>query len=392
MTSPLDTPQHREAVQRTLQVAAPRTAAFDRSTRLASALLNAPFSVLALLDHDNHYVLSTFGIPDDHTHVLNELPLCRNVVTTNEPLAVADLHSDPRNSSDFEEYGVASYLGVPLHNHEGTPLGTLCVVDTKQRTWGREDLTALQDLAAQLVAELRLRHDVASHQQAVHEQNDLLCSVAHDLKNPLTTISGALELILSKDDMQPSLRAEMLSMALRQSHRMQRMAHDLVTAANLSSQLDPNNVADVDPGDVLDEITAAKAHTEDSRRLHVHNETAGSITTEPELLVRILSNLVDNSLRHAGREATVTLRARQSGDQVQFTVTDDGSGIAPQDLHQLFKPFKRGATEANGSGLGLFIVKQLTEVLGGTVHATSQLDQGSTFTVILPVSGPPAAA
>lgn len=107
-------------------------------------------------------------------------------------------------------------------------------------------------------------------------------------------------------------------------------------------------------------------------------------------LERILVNLLSNALRYADPDTPVLVRARQIDGDVEVSVTDQGPGLTPEQLAQLFKPFSRIARERDGGiGLGLYITKQLVDAHGGRIRAESELGKGSTFSFTLPIGRVP---
>jgi len=115
-----------------------------------------------------------------------------------------------------------------------------------------------------------------------------------------------------------------------------------------------------------------------------------SASLDATMLKQILTNLLSNALKYSAAESTVRLEVDLQSTVVIFKVVDQGIGIPTQDLEHLFEPFYRGhnVNKVPGSGLGLAIVKRLVEMLKGQISVESQLDQGTTFTVVLPLEVP----
>ncbi len=114
------------------------------------------------------------------------------------------------------------------------------------------------------------------------------------------------------------------------------------------------------------------------------------IEVDPQRMQQVLGNLVANSLRHTPPGGTIQLRATPQGPRVQLVVADTGGGIAPDELPHIFDRFWRSdrarSRQGSGAGLGLAIARQLIETQGGQINAQSQLGQGTTITITLPLA------
>jgi GGDEF domain-containing protein len=136
---------------------APREERFDRITRTAKRLLEVPISLISIVEQDEQWFRSVQGLEVAHTP--RDISFCGHVVALNEPFCIADAWYDP----DFSDNplvtgppGIRAYLGWPLEIAPGMAVGSLCVIDTMPRTFGRQDYAALADLASMAAAELRL--------------------------------------------------------------------------------------------------------------------------------------------------------------------------------------------------------------------------------------------
>lgn len=112
------------------------------------------------------------------------------------------------------------------------------------------------------------------------------------------------------------------------------------------------------------------------------------LNADPRLLRFVISNLVSNAIKYSPIESVIRFELTEQRDQLTFRVGDQGIGITEDDIDRLFEPYFRGANVDNvgGTGLGLKIVKDCVEIHGGTIRVDSVLGEGSTFTVILPLS------
>ncbi|MET9907575.1 HAMP domain-containing sensor histidine kinase [Streptomyces sp. NPDC006476] len=236
-------------------------------------------------------------------------------------------------------------------------------------------------------------NDLTERRERIEAQRKAMVSdIAHELRSPLTNIRGWLE--VTRDgvvDPDPALLGSLHEEAMV----LQRVIDDLqdLAAADAGTlRLHPEPVR---ADDLLDQVAAAHRVAAAGAGVTLHTETDGSawLDADPVRMRQALGNLVSNALRHTPADGTVTLAARRDGDEVVFTVTDTGTGIAPQDLPHVFERFWRAeksrSRRTGGSGLGLPIVRHLITAHGGTITAASEPGAGAVFTIRLPGSGAP---
>ena len=135
---------------------------FDRLTRLAARVVNAPVALVSAVDRDRQFFKSCLGLPEPWA-TRRETPLshsfCQHVVTAREPVIVTDAREDARfvHNLAIRDLGVIAYLGVPLITAQGQAIGTLCVIDHEPRIWTKDEISLVTDIAAAVVTEINLR-------------------------------------------------------------------------------------------------------------------------------------------------------------------------------------------------------------------------------------------
>ncbi|MFE1884180.1 sensor histidine kinase, partial [Streptomyces diastatochromogenes] len=150
--------------------------------------------------------------------------------------------------------------------------------------------------------------------------------------------------------------------------------------------------ARVHAGDLLPGVAAAHRVAADAAGVALRTEADDTawLDADPVRMRQALGNLVSNALRHTPADGTVTLAARRDGEEIALTVTDTGTGIAPEDLPHVFDRFWRAeksrSRRTGGSGLGLPIVRHLVAAHGGTAEAASEPGAGAVFTLRLPAA------
>lgn len=140
----------------------PAEESFDRLTRLAAKVVDAPVALVSAVDHDRQFFKSCLGLPEPWASE-RETPLthsfCQHVVAAREPVVVSDAREDERllDNLAIRDLGVIAYLGVPLLTRDGQAIGTLCVIDHEPRIWKAEEIRLVKDVAAAVVTEIALR-------------------------------------------------------------------------------------------------------------------------------------------------------------------------------------------------------------------------------------------
>ncbi|HEX2191119.1 MAG TPA: PAS domain S-box protein [Longimicrobiaceae bacterium] len=182
------------ALRRTGLLDTPPEEAFDRLTRLAAVILEAPVALVSLVERDRQFFKSAVGFPEGWSHA-RETPLshslCQHVVSTGVPLAVEDAREHPvlASSPAIEVMGMVSYAGVPLSASDGHVLGAFCVLDAHPRPWTDREVAVLRDLAASVVTEIELRRDAsirAAVQEELRRERDFVLQLVNTMGQGLT--------------------------------------------------------------------------------------------------------------------------------------------------------------------------------------------------------------
>jgi signal transduction histidine kinase len=227
---------------------------------------------------------------------------------------------------------------------------------------------------------------VARLQEAFASQRRFLSDASHELRTPLTVARGQLELL--EESLRGAEPRRSLAVTMEELDRMRRIVDDLLLLARLDEGMPLRR----EPVEVELVLREALLRGMQLVRMEARVETEADVfaMADPDRLLQVLTNLVTNAVRHAGPEATITLRARPEGTWVFLEVADDGPGIGPEELPHVFDRMFRGARArtdtAGGAGLGLAIAASLTEAMGGRMSVTSEPGHGATFSVRLPAA------
>ncbi len=249
---------------------APREERFDRITRTAKRLLNVPIALISIIEEDEQWFRSVQGLEVDHT--ARDISFCGHAVAINKPLCIPDAWEDVRfhdNPLVTGPPGIRSYLGWPLEIAPGLAVGSLCVIDTMPRTFGREEWEALQDLASMAEVELKIKAMSSLQSKLMMRFTALQRKGALDPLTGCWNIRGFRELLtLGVEDARAngtdlavcSLRVDNLEQVADAAGYTNRDALNLMLAQVLRQRLPPNGaLACLGPSDFCALVPAASA-------------------------------------------------------------------------------------------------------------------------------------
>jgi heavy metal sensor kinase len=219
-------------------------------------------------------------------------------------------------------------------------------------------------------------------------QRQFTADASHELRGPLTALRGELDLALKRERTAGEYKAT-LNSCREEVVRLTRLSTDLLTLARNEAGLSPQDQTEVDLRLVAERVASRFEAIAGEHRVHftVSGQTA-VLRGDPAMLERIVSNLVDNALKHSppGGKVDITL---ESGESIVLTVRDEGAGVPAEDQPRLFSRFFRGESSRGSSGdstgLGLAMAKAAAEAHGGRLEFAGN-DPGAVFRLILPLA------
>ncbi len=309
---------------------------------------------------------------------------------------------EPRRVALIRALGSGSLLHAPL-----VARGRLSGVLTLGRTrrgglFSAQEAILAEELARRIAVALDNARLFQQSQEAIRARDDFLSIASHELRTPLTPLQIKLQLLhgrvreLARSPEAATWIERQLAVIERQLRRLVRLIDEMLDISRLEGgrlrlELEPVDLAAlvrevVASSQESGEVTRSKSEV----RLSLPEETMGRwdrLRTE-----QVIGNLLSNALKY-GQGRPIDVEVRREAPQARLVVRDRGIGIAPEDQERVFGRFERAVSVRHfgGFGLGLYIARQVVKAMGGTIHLKSKPGEGSTFTVLLPLAGPPAA-
>jgi two-component system phosphate regulon sensor histidine kinase PhoR len=236
--------------------------------------------------------------------------------------------------------------------------------------------------------------DITQRRRLEVLRRDFVANASHELKTPVAAVRALAETLLTALPDDPEAGRRFAERIGREAERLDLLARDLLDLSRVE-----RGTLDVEPVDLVGlakEVVGGYGELAEERRIKLQAELQPqvSIRGDRAQLGLLLSNLLDNALRYTPAKGTVCVRLDATESRAVIQVSDTGQGIPAGELPRVFERFyrvdKARARRTGGTGLGLAIVRHVAEAHGGTVRVDSELGRGSSFTVTLPVTGPPA--
>lgn len=372
---------------------------YDDVTRLASAICEAPISVINLIDRDRQWFKSEVGLGVRETPL--DTSICAHAILQDDFMLVPDTLQDERfrdNPLCAAEPHLRFYAGALLKTPDGFPIGTLCVLDHRPRDLTPLQRQAIRTLANQVMAQLELRRALAEQHRLAQtltleaqRKDEFIVTLAHELLNPLAPISTALG-VLDRTDAPNGPARSARDVIRRQSGQLDRLVKDLLDAARVRQGKIALQRARVVLSTLIGRAVETSAPAVEIRKhrlvVDLPDQEIG-LDADEVRLAQVLSNLLNNAARYTPEGGLIRVVAAADDRFVQIRVIDNGLGIAPESLEHIFGLFEQGghASGKGGLGIGLTLARTLVELHGGQLLARSDgIGRGSEFEVRLPLS------
>lgn len=279
--------------------------------------------------------------------------------------------------TDLRRTGVGEHINVRMKGAAGEMIDTLW-----SASWSDEERSLFCVI-----------HDVSESRRAERFKQELNAMITHDLRTPLTTLSQIVEYFdrVGVRDINERT-ARYIPVALKNVNRMTRLINDLLDVEKIKSGSFSLNRRDLNLANIFNDCEQANlALAEEANVKLLFKPVNLTVNADQDSLLRTMTNLVANAVHHSPPNASVTVSAQRDGDFACISVEDQGPGIPPESLNEVFERFHQvksaaGTTsDKSGSGLGLTICRAIVQAHGGTIWVESELGKGSRFRFKIPL-------
>ncbi|MBM2839798.1 MAG: Histidine kinase protein [Bacteroidetes bacterium] len=339
-----------------------------------------------LVAHSGNYV---DFLPHGYRQTMSE-GIVGWVATHGQKVLANDVTEDPRYVA-YEYHSTKSELAVPIRIDQEI-VGVLNVEDTKLHAFDETDAIVLETLCDQLgsaIKNAKLYEEVRKANSKLTEldrmKSDFLSIVSHDFRSPLASIILAAKALLKRGENADRQRAnEYLTIVVDQANKLSHLAEDTLSIAKMESgQLSYYfKVVNIERliKDAASLVSFSRRHTLE----HFVDSGVSYIKGDQSKLRQVVQNLLSNAVKYSPKGGFIRVRAENySTDQLLISISDEGIGIPQDQFDKLFQKFSRvdtmEAREIKGSGLGLWICKEIVKAHGGNIWVESEAGKGSTF-------------
>jgi len=236
-------------------------------------------------------------------------------------------------------------------------------------------------------------HDISERARLEQMKTDFINRASHELRTPLTTAILMADLL--EGDNTEQERRQFIDILKQELKRQRFLLNDLLVAGRIESKRFQVHLSEVEIPPVIEEAISSVKPQADARQLEIQTHAEDSLplaNTDRQALLQVLLNLLSNAIKFSTPNNTIEIHARRAGDSLLIAVKDHGVGIPAQDLPHIASRFFRAqnATELEipGTGIGMYIIREILDALGGRMEIESVEKQGTTVSIFLPIPAP----
>jgi signal transduction histidine kinase len=368
----------------------------DDLTRLAAHVTGTSISLVNLLEANTQWTISNYGF--DLQQLPRDETVCQYVIQNSDPLEVENMTDDDRFKNKnyvVESPHIRYYYGVPLSNGEGSPVGALCVMDTKPKDLTDTQKEMLSIIADQVMASIQNHHKMRLMQEIIDNLKLVQQKVTHDIRGPIGGIIGIAEIMESELE-NPDFDEfhHFLKLIQNGGQSVLEMANDILSKDfKVSENIEAYNFQ-TNLKQLQSKLNALYQPQALSKSIELDITTSGDELERyfpKHKLMQIFGNFTTNAIKFTqiNGKIVIELALIETNETfLKFKITDNGQGMKPEKINDILSenPGTTAGTKGErGFGYGFQLARHLTESLNGDIFIESETKKGTSITVHIPI-------
>jgi signal transduction histidine kinase len=317
----------------------------------------------------------------------------KQTFTEGKVVRISDVTVDPQYNVYAQNYGsllghlqVRSYLAIPVKSTSGEVIGALAFAHPNAGVFKSEHEDMVGSIAAQSGIALENSRLFAEVKALSSKKDEFIALASHELKTPLTTIKGYLQVISKKS--QDSLSKMFVEKSLYQVQKLNTLISDLLDISKIEAGKLQFNLEVFNLTEVLRDVLETFPYTNTSHQI-IFDETSEEfmVLADKQRIEQVIINLLTNAIKYSPKADKVYIRIEEEGEMVTVRIKDQGIGLQEEHLSKIFTRFYRaeGVGNVSGLGIGLHLTKEIVDRHDGRIHVVSTFGVGSEFSFSLPL-------
>jgi signal transduction histidine kinase len=361
---------------------------FKQICQLAATIFNVPIAHISFLGEHQEFVKEQVGIDPNMKLVDRKISLCALAIQEPGIKVIEDTLAEPLlqdNPFVYGDFGLRFYAAAPIVSPEQQIIGTMCLVDLKPRSLTEHEKAILGDLARVVMEQTELR---LANLRLLKEKDDFIGIASHELRTPITSLQGALQVLDKlKDKPESAMIPNLISQANKSLKKLNVLVNDLLHVNRITAgRLELNKVTFTLSDMINDSFTDIRSLGE--YQIILSGDLHLQVYADEARIEQVVKNMVNNAIRYAPESTVIEIHLTQADKNVRIAVTDKGKGIDPEKVPHLFDQYFRAdhtGLQFSSLGLGLYISAGIVKKHGGEIGVNTALGQGSEFWFTLPM-------
>jgi len=371
-------------------------ALFSTAVQLLARTLDVEHTAVYEVENDRHSLrmIAAQGLVVPLTHDLVVAPGAASqagyTLATGGPVVLHDVATEERFalSRQVRELGVVSGMSTPIAG-DPLPFGVLSAHTSRRREFTPDDVNFLVAVANIAATGIQRAHQAGVERRAQALRDAFIGVISHELRTPITTIYGNSKVLLRRlDSLDPMARRQIVEDIEAEADRLQRLIEDLLVLSRAEGGHVEVATEPMLLGRIVERAVAAERERWPNHRFELEIQPyLPTVAGEETYVEQVVRNLLTNAAKYGGDGSTVRVRVSTEAGEVVVRVIDEGPGVDPAEVEKLFEVFYRAADaprRASGSGIGLFVCRELVHAMGGRTWGRNGDDKGAEFGFSLP--------